>query len=269
MIDPWIARKATRTLSSGRRIAWVEKEGHGPSVLLIHGFTDSSRSFSLLEPMLPGWHLLMPDLMGHGESGRPADGYGLDSLADDLRGLMSELGYCPDLIVGHSLGAMVALKLVAGMDAKPPSLVLLSGSARPRLDRNPLLVDWIRNIPHPVDPQDRFFDSWYEASDKVPEAFLRQMRFEAASIPSVVWQRVLLALSDADLSEEVKRLTQPVLSIAGSDDRIFDSCHRNHLRQLLPSGHHITMLGVGHNPHWDAPHEVANFIAGFASLLAQ
>jgi pimeloyl-ACP methyl ester carboxylesterase len=221
----------------------------------------------MLETLLPGWNLIMPDLMGHGGSGRPDQGYDLDALADDLRLLLKELGKSPHIVIGHSLGAIMALKLATGAGTKPASLVLISGSARPRLDRCTILADWIRNIPHPVDPHDRFFDSWYETSANVPEAFLRRMRCEAASISARVWQLIFTALNDADLSEDVRHLALPVLTIAGSDDRLFDSSHQDLLRQLIPAGRHVTMQGVGHNPHWEAPGEVADHIAGFATLL--
>ncbi|RUW53840.1 alpha/beta hydrolase, partial [Mesorhizobium sp. M8A.F.Ca.ET.021.01.1.1] len=59
--DAWAARKQW-VHTGDLDIAYVEIAGAGPPLLLIHGFTDTSRSFSLLAPHLAGRRLIMPDL---------------------------------------------------------------------------------------------------------------------------------------------------------------------------------------------------------------
>ena len=96
-----MVRLATRTWGAG-----------GPLALLVHGVTSSSRTWWRVGPVLAGrgWAVLAVDLRGHGASARPAAGLGLADLAADV----AETVEGPvDLLVGHSLGALVALELVA------------------------------------------------------------------------------------------------------------------------------------------------------------
>ncbi|MDN3712067.1 alpha/beta fold hydrolase [Paracoccus cavernae] len=106
----------------GQDIAYVElgedpETASGVPVMLIHGYTDNSRSWSLLAPALrealPKRRILALDLRGHGYSAKPACCYGIDSLAGDVGGLMAALNIEQADLVGHSLGSMTAAYLAA------------------------------------------------------------------------------------------------------------------------------------------------------------
>ena len=96
----WAGRKRMVDVC-GLAMAYIEVPGAEPALLLIHGFTDTSRSFSLLAPHLAGRRLVMPDLRGHGASQagsrtfRPAD------FADDIAGLIGRLRLERPVLVGH------------------------------------------------------------------------------------------------------------------------------------------------------------------------
>jgi pimeloyl-ACP methyl ester carboxylesterase len=86
--------------------------GDGPLLVLIHGITSSSASW---EPVLPElaehFTILAPDLLGHGQSDKPAGDYSLGSHACLVRDLMLALGHEHATIVGHSLGGGVAMQV--------------------------------------------------------------------------------------------------------------------------------------------------------------
>lgn len=102
----------------GRRVVlvphrwWVVEKGVGPCILLLHGTGASGHSFRRLVPGLQGFRLVIPDLPGQGASfSRATDRMGLDGMAADLWALMDHLGAVPQVIIGHSAGAAIALRM--------------------------------------------------------------------------------------------------------------------------------------------------------------
>src|SRR5688572_8592543 len=68
----WSDRKRNVTLPNGQRLAYVEMgDPRGSPVLLLHGYTDSSRVWTILAPQLAGHRLIIPDQRGHGASDAP------------------------------------------------------------------------------------------------------------------------------------------------------------------------------------------------------
>ena len=65
------------------------------------------------------------DLRGHGESDKPSQTYTMDGLADDLAWLLGELGVARPVVVGHSMGGVVALVLAARYPELPAAIVMV------------------------------------------------------------------------------------------------------------------------------------------------
>jgi pimeloyl-ACP methyl ester carboxylesterase len=101
-------------LSSGITLH-VQRVGHGPDVVMVHGITGNLAVWHLhLVPALSDrFRVLTYDLRGHGHSDTPADGYSPDAMATDLLGLLDALGIERPFVVGHSYGADIALYLAA------------------------------------------------------------------------------------------------------------------------------------------------------------
>ncbi len=89
-------------------IAW-ESSGTGSPVVLVHGLSEDRRGWDWLVPLLePSFRVVRLDLRGHGESS-DADDYGAVAMAGDVATVVGEAGIDePPLVVGHSLGAVVA-----------------------------------------------------------------------------------------------------------------------------------------------------------------
>ncbi len=122
----------------GERIAY-RQAGEGPVVLLIHGITSDSSTWSRVLPYLARRHtVIAPDLFGHGASAKPRGDYSLGAHASCLRDLLLALGHDSATLVGHSLGGGVAMQLSYQFPDLCERLVLVSSGGLGR-EVNPLL----------------------------------------------------------------------------------------------------------------------------------
>lgn len=100
--------------------------GHGPTVLLLHGYTQTSRMWRPLIPLLTEkFTVIAPDLPGIGESDIPKDGLDMKSAAIRIHGLMKSLGVTKSRVVGHDIGLMVAYAYAAQFPAETEKLAVL------------------------------------------------------------------------------------------------------------------------------------------------
>lgn len=259
----WAAAKRRMELPGGRQFAYVD-HGQGPVLLLLHGYSDTSRSFSLIAPSLGGYRLIIPDLGGHGGS-VPQEGLSVAELARDVECLVDRLAIPEFALVGHSMGAMIATEIAARRRQAVRGLVLLSGSLKPGFGPRTEVARAIRGLKDPLDPDDAFFDRWHACSRPVDTAFLTHMRREAAAIPMTTWRTLLDALAETNLRSRAAQVRAPVMCIAGAQDPLFDVGHRQVLAETFASVRSITLEGHGHNPHWESPADVAGLILSFLS----
>jgi len=104
--------------------------GDGASVLLLHGFPDSSALWRHQIPALTaaGYRVIAPDLRGYGDSDRPegADQYRLELLASDILGVLDALDVGSTSVVGHDWGAALGWGLAALTPERVNRFVALS-----------------------------------------------------------------------------------------------------------------------------------------------
>jgi pimeloyl-ACP methyl ester carboxylesterase len=97
----------------GTRLRWYEA-GAGEPLLLVHGLGGAAVNWTVLAPRLARHRrVIVPDLPGHGGSGRPREGAGLTWYADVLAELLDRTDAVPAGLVGHSMGGVVSLRLAA------------------------------------------------------------------------------------------------------------------------------------------------------------
>ncbi|WP_137166496.1 alpha/beta fold hydrolase [Salinimonas lutimaris] len=113
-------------------LAGLDNEGTGPVVIGLHGYLDNAQSLAGLAPYLSGYRFIALDMAGHGKSGHRAEGaqYNLPDYLQDLHALISEQQFEPVILLGHSLGGILAtlyaavfpeqVKAVVSIDACGP-----------------------------------------------------------------------------------------------------------------------------------------------------
>lgn len=117
-------RTGSTAAADGTDLHWTETGGDGPAVVLLHGVQVSGLSWLRTAQALESRHrVVMPDLRGHGRSGRLHGAAPPEVLVDDVRAVQDALGVHRPIVVGHSMGAEVAGRLAAAENLRGVVLV--------------------------------------------------------------------------------------------------------------------------------------------------
>jgi pimeloyl-ACP methyl ester carboxylesterase len=102
--------------------------GKGPGLVCIHGLTANHTCWASVADLLgPAYRLIAYDLRGRGESDKPDKGYSLARHNEDLEGLLDHFGLKKAVLIGHSLGAHIALRFAVMHPERVSRLVLVDG----------------------------------------------------------------------------------------------------------------------------------------------
>ncbi|MBP6112376.1 MAG: alpha/beta hydrolase, partial [Sphingobium sp.] len=113
-MSDFLSSPASRTYVSQRlRLHYVDwGNPEAPPLLLLHGGRDHCRNWDwIAQALCDKWHVIAPDLRGHGDSAHSPDGrYTMEAFVYDLAQLIHQQGLAPLNIVAHSLGGNIALR---------------------------------------------------------------------------------------------------------------------------------------------------------------
>jgi magnesium chelatase accessory protein len=259
-------------------IDWhVQIIGSGPVVVLLHGTGGATHSWAPIVPMLASsFTLVIPDLPGHGFTGRPAasERLSVGGIADAMSALLRELRLSAIAgLVGHSAGGAVALELargaartdaVVGVNAalEVPPLARVPGLAR--VTRALAATPGVASAVTMFTNADRLLDS---TGSRVPP---RQRELYAYLFRSSDRVRAVLTMMAhwdlAQLSSAFSTLTTPTTLIAGSRDRWVPPRVAVAAAARLPRAHVAPVADVGHLAHEEAPECVAAIIRAALSM---
>ncbi|MFZ3244451.1 MAG: alpha/beta hydrolase [Candidatus Acidiferrales bacterium] len=111
--------------ADGMRLHYLTA-GHGPTVILLHGYTQTSRMWRPIIPLLAKkFTVIAPDLPGIGDSDIPKGGVDMKRAATAIHDLVKSLGIQNASVVGHDIGLMVAYAYAAQFPAETKKLVVM------------------------------------------------------------------------------------------------------------------------------------------------
>ena len=189
-------------LPSRVRLPYVEQgDPAGVPLLLLHGVTDSWRSFEPVLPHLPASiHAFALTQRGHGDADRPAKGYRTRDFAADVAGFADAVHLGPAVVVGHSMGSTNALAFAIEYPERTLGLVLAASFAT--YQGNPTVVEfWKSAVSELTDPIDPGFVREFQEStlaQPVPQAFLDTVVQESLKVPARVWRAVFEGFLEDD-----------------------------------------------------------------------
>lgn len=267
--EGWVARKRRVVLPNGVRLAYVELGNPaGRPLLLLHGYTDSSRVWTILAPWLAGHRILIPDQRGHGASSAPRCCYGSSDFAEDARLFLDAMHVERAAVVGHSMGSMVAQTLAAEYPERVTRIVLIGSTALAPVTRGNWMWTNIMGLREPIagNPANaEFLRLWGPRSSPTPvdPVLIRYYEPEIAATPPHVWRAVLRSLVDVPVGRLAADVRAPVQILSGGRDEIFPAEHHASLVAAYPGAEAHVFPDFGHNLIIERPAEVGPVLARF------
>jgi pimeloyl-ACP methyl ester carboxylesterase/tetratricopeptide (TPR) repeat protein len=256
-------------LSSGVTLEYVRRgDASGIPVIFLHGVTDSWRSFEWMLPHLPSTiNAYAISVRGHGGSDRPAHGYEAEDFARDINGFMERLEIPSAVVVGHSMGSGIALRLALDYPSRTRALVLMG--AMSKWGGTADIVDLVAAVAGFTDTVDPAFVRDFQLSTvatSVPDIIAVAVE-ESLRVPARVWQEAFAGIAQFDVSRELSRITVPTLVLWGGKETIATFAEQEVLVRGLKRARLRVYEQAGHAIHWDEPEHVAREIAAFVAEL--
>ena len=245
-----------------------EDIGRGdPPLVFVHGVA-CHRGFwpAQLRYFAPDHRVLAVDLRGHGESDAPRQAYTMRGFADDLAWSCSELGIQRPVVIGHSLGGLVALELAAAYPDCPGAIVLIDAVLVPGGDRAEAVDTLVAGLHGPAPDQTlrAYFETFFGPYDQPQRKawILEQAVRTPPHVTSSVWKESLTSWDDA---EALQRCRVPLLYLdAGTPNSDLDRA-----RELQPRMVTGRTVGSGHFSQLEVPDQVNAMIARFLATSVE
>ncbi|UUL83047.1 alpha/beta fold hydrolase BchO [Sphingomonas qomolangmaensis] len=275
----WPNRAASRFVAVGR-IRWhVQVMGQGPALLLLHGTGAATHSWRDVAPLLANdFTVIAPDLPGHGfTSGRPIGGLAMPAMAGAVGDLLDAMGERPDIVVGHSAGAAIAVRMALDSRVAPQAIVGLNPALLPFPGLAAKLFPTLAKLlfVNPFAPH--IFAQIARGSGEVGRFLARSTgsTIDAAGVeyyarlfrdPGHIGGAIAM-MAEWDLDSFAARLPElgvPLLLIHGDRDAAIPAKAATDAAARVPGAAVEIVSGVGHLAHEERPADIAARILAFA-----
>jgi 3-oxoadipate enol-lactonase len=227
--------------------------GAGPPVVLLHGWMCNRKFWDKqIIYFSKTHHILAIDFRGHGDSDTSKGGYTIEQFADDVCNVMKALGMGRAVLVGHSMGGMVAQQFCVRHTEYVSALILVTSIAADLDDR--LISKRIEaSTPHLGfrDAFLRYFNRWFGPGTK--SDIIHWVRDQMLRTPESVGLNLVGSYRQFDLRVHLPSLSIPTLVIAAASDPSAVPVESKTLAELIPDAQLVTIEGSGHFPMLENP----------------
>ncbi len=264
------------TLASGDRLTYAENVNvTGEPLLLIHGFGGNKDNFTRIANQLDGYHLIIPDLLGFGNSSKPmAADYRADAQAERLHELLQAKGVASNIhIAGNSMGGAISVAYAAKYPQDVKSLWLIDSAGfwsagLPKslegatLENNPLLINKTEDI----------YNLYNFVMYKPPyipksvKAVFAQERIANKELDAKILEQIVMD----NVEERAKIIAEydiPTLVVWGDKDQVIKPETTELIKDIIPQAEVIMMPNIGHVPMIEAVKQTANDYKKFRATL--
>jgi pimeloyl-ACP methyl ester carboxylesterase len=263
---------------NGHRIAYLDV-GQGTPVILLHGFGGSMWQWEYQQKPWANIRVITPDVLGSGLSDKPDILYSPDDMMGFLIGFMDALDIRQAVLVGHSMGAGLAIGMALEHPDRVSKLVLISGL--PQHVREKLTNPTIKRALDTHAPAwlvsvgNWAFGGWFT------EGILKEIIHDPALLTPAVIDRsnrnrqrpgllgpVMragrhLPVWESRFAPRLGSITHETLILWGEEDRVFPLAVGGDLHRTLRGSAFITIPDAGHIPQWERPHVVNGHLLRF------
>ncbi|MFT7221006.1 MAG: pimeloyl-ACP methyl ester carboxylesterase [Candidatus Azotimanducaceae bacterium] len=286
--------KQFAALTNDIKIAYLERAGGSTPLVLLHGITESSRSFEHLLPSISAHcHVYALDLRGHGDSSKPDELYQTEAYAADVIGFITEVIKEPVLLAGHSLGGLVTVQVAASAPQltqrillEDPPLYFVNGLNdvyRAAFEAMALIATTLQN-------GSTARDTWFDVLANAPDPYTGKPGIESVGetkinqrldslsqlAPKALQDGLDVSLNKSGLDDSLKwnaddflkHISCPVTLLTGNADlgSVMTTEDSQKAMARLNDGQHIHFSDVGHMIHDNKPEEWMEAIRRFSEI---
>jgi pimeloyl-ACP methyl ester carboxylesterase len=273
----------TLQLNGGGKLDF-DDQGKGPAIVFLHGWSLGKEAFGKqLRELCERYRVIVPDMRGHGNSKKFVNGDGIDTLASDLERLLVELDLTDAVLVGWSMGALVAWQTATG-----PQRGRIRGIVT--IDMVPRVLNgdgWqhgLRAGTHLYDVDidlTKMRDDWRAFTRAyVPMVFASGMAIERRELIDQMLELVAdndlesmtnlwHTLVHADFVDTVQELDIPTLITYGALSQIYSEEAATWMDEHIPLSRRVCFAQSGHAPHLEEPQRFNQALAAFVDELEQ
>jgi magnesium chelatase accessory protein len=278
----WPNRAASRFVTAAGLRWHVQVMGRGPVAFLVHGTGAATHSWRALAPILAEhFTVIAPDLPGHGFTELPpSHRLSLPAMARALAGLLAALDARPVLAVGHSAGAAILLRMCLDGLIAPARVVSLNGALLPLGGVAGQVFSPVAKllVLNPFVPR---FLAW-RAGDRAlvqrlitgtgstlePADLERYARLFGTSGHVAGALGMMANWQLQPLARDLPRLAAPLTLVAAANDKAIPPADAARVAAMVKRAEIVTLPGLGHLAHEEAPERVAGIVMGALSPVA-
>jgi pimeloyl-ACP methyl ester carboxylesterase len=274
-IDPMLAGSVMNRAAeshvatlNGLNVHYTRDGSAGTAVVFIHGFACDLTFWRMQEPLRNIRHRILIDLPGHGRSSKPQIAYTQDLFVRSVDAVLSDAGIQKVVLIGHSMGATVALRFARQYPVRVVGLVLVDGALPSTPDGNAEAKRFADRLPGLRGP-----DYLACELERIKQRFIpetpQELRDEISSKMLATPQHVMVSAIEGLADPAIWDATpvdSPTLLINSFEYRKHTS--ETFLRQMLPKLDFQNWQGVGHFLMMEEPDQFNGALVGFLGKYA-
>jgi pimeloyl-ACP methyl ester carboxylesterase len=250
----------------------VQADGRNgtPPVVLIHGWAASTRWFDNITPLLSRrYRVIRVDLLGHGGSEKPKDGYSMEEQADRVAAALEQLHVKRALVAGHSTGGEVAIALAARHPKLARALMVIDTEPDEKFvdpdllakaSVTPVIGQTMRRIATDGTIKEGLKQAFADGYD-VPDAFVDDFNKLTYTAYKKTYDESADYVDEGHLADDIRSVRAPRLVIFGSDDQLVEPPLEaaQYFREKF-GVRTVIVPNAGHSPMVEQPAAVARLL---------
>ena len=245
-----------------------KRRGEGPPLVLVHGFLGGLTEWDdLIDFLAPRFDVIAVDLPGFGGSAGLAAPATLAGYAELVAGTLDALGVGRFVLLGHSMGAMIAQQFALEKGGRIERLVLYgaasTGSLPGRFETFDDTIVRLRRIGI-AEGGKPIIASWFVTGREHPAYAMYCRMAEAANTETAV--AVFRAIASWRVTERLGEIAMPTLVIGGDRDRSTEPAEQFRLWRGLPRGQFCILPNCAHAAHLEQPEIFKRLLLRFLTV---
>lgn len=248
---------------------FVRKEGNGSPLVFIHGWAASHKFWKhQIKFFSQKYQVIAFDLRGHADSEKPKQGYHVSDHVQDLNLILQTNNVSSPVLVGHSLGGMIALQYYLDQPFFPKALILVGTSPKPVASmKRSIQFSFLRFLIRLSRKRAASFTEKALFGPNVDSELIDWVNAESLRTPTNVILEILQDVKRFDVTHRLSEIQVPVLILIGEFESAVDPRVITQLEETIPRANVQVITDAGHNCMLEQPALFNSILGSF--LLAE